>query len=387
MRSIRICFIALVACAILSPVGVTVFGGETTRLGGVTKKGASISFTYRTFIDGSFQRQFETRFSKGLSIFGSLVKIDNQLSLWLFRQVSSNPKSRVVLGNDGHLIERSYLPAFNRQGIPKKSKLVSVANQLLRLQTALNKRGKRFVLVISTNKPNYYPDLVPSWYRIAGAQEKASGYDTFLELLRQREVVTIDSRSTLHAAEASAGHAMFSPTGTHWNEYGACLVASELGRKIELVQNKKNGELECLVQGARSKPTDQEMDLLKITNLLYPNSLIRPGLHLISKVKSPLPLPERPKVLVIGTSFCWELLQVLNKNPLLGDREFLYYFQRQILSRGGRQKRINKDHFDILAAVERNDVVVFEVNEAFVHRVGYGFMDRAIKAMKEGRQN
>jgi hypothetical protein len=382
MQLIRSLFIFLIGLGLIAPVGVTLTTGSRSTLSGVTKKTSLVPFSLSTVMDGSFQSSFEKRFSRWLSLFGTLVKTDNQLSLWLLQQVSSNPKSRVVMGRDGHLIERSYLPAFNRIGVPKRSNLITVANQIVTLRDLLKSRNKAFVFLISTNKPNFYPTLVPPWYQVSGAKSKPSSYDIFLELLRARGLEPLDSRALLHAAEAQSSVAMFAPTGTHWNGYGACLVSAEIGEQARAQLNRPISRLTCSVVGVDGPPTTQDLDLLQITNLLFPHSLVKQVPRTSFKFTPSDATGDKPRLLMIGTSFCWELLQVLQRNPIFSDLEFLYYFQRQVLSRGGKQRPISKDTFDILAAVDRSDVVVIEVNEAFVHRAGYGFIDRAIKALK-----
>lgn len=385
MGTIKRFYIVSFAVLLVLPMALTVaFRDSSVHLGGVTRKSGAVPLSLHSVLDGSFQRSFENRFSRRLSLFGTFVKTDNQLSLWIFGQVSSNPKSKVVMGNEGHLIERAYLPAFNRQGIPKRSKLASVANQLVALERNLAKRKKGFLLLISTNKPSFYPHLVPSWFRVKGAQDNPSAHQIFLEILQKKGFEPLDSPGVLRRVANDDATPLFSPTGTHWNEFGACKVASELGRRVQLQLEKPMPRLVCSAQGERARPTNQDLDLLQVTNLLYPNSLIRPVPRVVSRLEGLGPDVFKPKLLLVGTSFCWELLQVLKRNPVFSQSEFLYYFQRQILS-NGKQRSINKDRFDILAAIERSDVVVLEVNEAFVHRAGYGFIERALKALREPR--
>ncbi len=378
----RVIVIFLIGLGLAAPVGLTLVTGSHSNLSGVTKKTSAVPFSLSSIMDGSFQGSFEKRFSRWLSLYGTFVKADNQLSLWLFQQVSSNPKSRVVMGRNGQLLERSYLPAFNRIGVPKRSKLEGLADQIVALRDYLKLRHKGFVLLISTNKPSFYPDIVPSWYQVSGAQSKPSGYDILIAALRKRGLEPLDSRSLLRSAEAQSNAPMFAPTGTHWNGFGACLVSAELGEQTQRQLNRPMSRLVCNVVGVDGPPTTQDLDLLQITNLLFPASLIKSVPRTKFTVTPTDVTGEKPRLLMIGTSFCWELLQVLQRNLLFSDLEFLYYFQRQVLSRGGKQRSISKESFDVLAAIDRSDVVVIEVNEAFVHRAGYGFIERAIKALQ-----
>lgn len=357
-------------------------GWQAGALGGVTKSNKHIRLNINTFLDGSFQKQYERSYARRLSIFSTLVKSDNQFSLWVFHQISSNPKSKVILGNKGNLIERSYLTAFNRENVPKQITLEKISDQLAKLEKALNKKGKALILLISTNKPAFYPELVPAWYRLEGSQKLPAGIDLFLNAAKKKGLNPLIARDFLHELEKETDMPLFAATGTHWNQFASCRISSELVSRIGQQLSVAVPELNCSIKGKRKKPTEQDMDLLKIANLLFPQSLIQPAPLVISRVKK-TPDAIRPRLLIIGTSFSGELMGILNNNPSLADREFLYYFKRQIIPRNGTNKPISPKHFDILSAIERNDAVILEVNEATVNRIGYGFTDKALKVLNE----
>lgn len=380
MRFIYYSFIVLFGCSLLLPFSLPFFGIGKSKLGGITKAAKPITLSFQTFAGHLFQKKIERNFAKKLSIFSPLVKTDNQLSLWLFKQISSNPRSRVILGNKGHLIERAYLSSFNREKLPKQSTLAALVDKIYLLDRALSNRGKSLVILISTNKPSFYPELVPDSYVIKSKQALDSASNVFISLLKRKGLSPFDSKDFLKQVAAETKLPIFAPTGTHWNQFATCKVAAELVARIGRNLSKIVPTLECTTKGLRKLPTEQDMDLLKITNLLFPETLIQPAPLVISKVTSE-PGATKPKLLLIGTSFSGELMAALNRNPVFDDREFLYYFNRSILPRAGTSRPLNKKTFDVLAAIDRNDAVVLEVNEAFVQRIGYGFIKRALKVL------
>jgi hypothetical protein len=137
MRLVKLTFVAVFALLVVIPAVYSAVGFQRVELGGVTARTKTIPLSYNNFLNGSFQTQAETRFSRWLAMFGLLIKADNQLNMTFLRQLSSNPKSKIVLGNGGHLIERGYLPAFNRRRFPKRERLAGIADQVALLQRRL----------------------------------------------------------------------------------------------------------------------------------------------------------------------------------------------------------------------------------------------------------
>ena len=375
MRITKTFFLVFFTFSLILPLSLSYLGIKQPKLEGVTKAKKKISLNYHNLLNGTYQKKTEQSFGRNLAVFGPLVKADNQLSLWLFRQISSNPKSKVILGNNRHLIERSYLNTFNRETSTKISRLNSAASQLKKLQELLHKKGKSLEILISTNKPSYYPELVPDKYTVKSARLQPAVSETFIKIMRDKGLNPLDSKEYLKGIEHQIDYPMFAPTGTHWNQFASCKIVSELMSRI----GSEFPQLECTVKGDRKKPTDQDMDLLKITNLLFPEALIKPAPLVTFKVNKS---DKRPKILLIGTSFSGELMGIFNKNPQLADREFLYYYKRQILPSAGSSKPFDSKHFDALAAIERSDAIILEVNESSVQRIGYGFIQATLKSMK-----
>jgi SGNH hydrolase-like domain, acetyltransferase AlgX len=379
MRTVKLTFLGVFAALLLAPVVYSAVGGERAELGGVTVSAKHVPLGRESFLKGSFQSQAETRFSRWLAIFGFLIKADNRINMTFLHQLSSNPKSKIVLGNQGHLIERGYLPAFNRQRFPKRERLAGIADQIALLQQRLAKINKTLLVLISTNKPNFYPELVPSWYQVSDPPGRQASYEMFLELLGERGVSPLFSRELLKGAESETGVPIFAPTGTHWNEFAACRVVGEIANRVNRQYPGRMGSLDCTSREWRKNTTAQDQDLLRAANVLFPRTLLRPSPIVTGKLTEAPGSPAKPRLLMVGTSFCWELLKVMNRFRLFGDREFLYYFRRQVLSKGGVQRPVNRDQYDVDASIDRHDVIVLEVNEAFVEKAGYGFVQRALK--------
>jgi hypothetical protein len=65
-------------------------------------------------------------------------------------------------------------------------------------------------------------------------------------------------------------------------------------------------------------------------------------------------------------------------------RDFLYYFKRLVPYPNGKVRAFEKkDDLAMEKLLSLSDVVVLEINEAFVHKTGYGFLERALEVLEE----
>ena len=90
---------------------------------------------------------------------------------------------------------------------------------------------------------------------------------------------------------------------------------------------------------------------------------------------------HKPQVLMIGTSFSWALLRILDAKNIFHKRNFLYYFKREFTFPVKRERAIDKETFD-WSILNKIDTVIIEVNESRAHKAGYGFIKEALKRLK-----
>jgi hypothetical protein len=378
LQRIRTIILIAICCAFLAP-GLLYLGGMGgAGLAGEQHLQKPMALTIDHFLDQRAQGYAEEAFKRRAGLLTSLVKADNQLNYFLFNSVSSNPHSTVILGEQGHLIEYLYLRDLNRLRTPKPEQLEAVVKKLKALQDYLHTRGIKFVLVISPNKPSFYPDIVPARYRIADAEQR---FDTrtFMTAALQREGVPfIDGFELLKRKESELQVPMFSPIGTHWNEVGGCLVASEILKQAGASEGRAG--FECVVTGNHDRPAYHDSDLLRLANLWYEAPFHRPAPRVQAKrIQQEDARPWR--LLTIGSSFCWELMRQFDNSGALSNQEFLYYFHRRTKHPSSRGKNFDHSRYNVWNELKARDLVVIEINEAVLERAGFGFPERVLESL------
>jgi hypothetical protein len=219
---------------------------------------------------------------------------------------------------------------------------------------------------------------VPPRYRIPGAAGRCDARSYFVKQLKRRGVGHIDAYALLKQKEEQLKVPMFSPIGTHWNEVGSCIVASEILRQTQDVQGRERLQFECSLDGMHASPPYDDSDLLRLANLWYSKPFMKPSPRVARTLSPHGPEAEAPRVLLIGSSFCWELLRQFEQSRATAAREFLYYFHRR--TRKSQDRGVNFDHsrFNVERELLKRDIVAIEINQAVLTKAGFGFPEAVL---------
>lgn len=332
-------------------------------------------------LDGSFQKKAERWFLRRHGFWGHLVRFDNQLNYEVFRQISSSYKASLMLGNEGWLYQTMYLDSFNGSSQHPDGVLNAKALQLKRLQELLAERGIGLLLVISTNKIAVHPEIVPARFFASYRDLRANTYRRMLPLLDAYNVNFFDTHSYFVEISKDASIKYFTPSGSHWNDVGACLVSNEIVSRMEKTLKKELTHFTCEPLKIRDKPRATDLDLLYIANL-WDNSFYHQ--------KTPYPKTEailaeelyRPKVLFIGTSFVWSILRFLDFHKVYHYSDFLYYYNRLRNYPSGRQETIKREAINWEEQIFTNNFIVIEINLASIQEAGFEFLEEAIQHLE-----
>ena len=328
-----------------------------TTLFGVTASIDVPPLRWDTLVDHSFQNGAEAWLARKIGAPRVwLMKLSNGVSYAL----GHSPVPSVVFGRGRVLHEAPYVEEWCRR---PQGDVAALARQIADVQAAVRARGKGFVLLISPSKAAILPETLPTDCRAASGPRN---YDRLLPLLRDRGVVTVDGHALLSALKQQLPWPVFGRDGTHWNLVGAgaavravfAALEPQLGRALpHLVQTG--------VEVDRS-PLWDEGDLGLLLNLPFSLRPVSP--HPVFAVDRPGP---PPKLLVVGTSFNWQPLRLMQQEGLIDRTTFLYYFSSTVRYAGKDVEmpasfgQTGGDAAARLpAALAEADAVVLEVNEA-----------------------
>lgn len=345
-----------------------------TPLTGSTVPAALPTFHLRDWLSGDFQAKYALWFGQNFSLRSNMVRIDNQIGYTIFRK-SNNSSVNVVVGRNKFLYEGSYVTEYCDTDLapaPSDAELENLARDLADVGARLRARGVGFVLYISPSKAAIYPENLPD----AFARQKTGRprtYDRILGLLKQYHVVYIDGHKILAEAKAQeADLPLFCRGGTHYSQMGMYYVARTLFPALEKEARKPFPPLRCpLPVPVDYHPGDDDDDLAKLMNVSFPPTyFLSPHPALTFDWTNTKP-GAAGKLSVVGSSFCWHPLRLLEKHHVYEKMDFYYYYRTDLYRYpGGVKTPIDVAKWDWDTTLLKSDVILLDINEQSLHDPG-----------------
>jgi hypothetical protein len=383
LRSIKIGIVILFGILLALPgiQHVTHFGHERT-LNGVVKVVVKPDLSCASWLDGTFQSGLTAWLEANIGFRSWMIENDNLLVFLLFREAVSTSPEAPIVGRDGMLFMRDYVNAANRHPRAKLHRPEDLARTLRKLQDVLQARGIAFVFMITPSKVEVYPEYLPPRYFSARRFAEPGDYDRLIPCLDQAGLRYVDGRKILTEERKRSNHLLFAPTGVHWNHYATSLVLRET---IRIAEQLAGCDLPGLtIRGAtvdfKPRKAEAETDIADLLNLAS---------HVVNRKPLPRPLLEnepwtgvrKPRYLLVGDSFLFQVHMVLEALNLYDTLDMFYYFSKWYQHPGGQEKPIDKDNVDWEGQVFSHDVIILECNEVQLFMADHGFVLRALHAL------
>lgn len=220
----------------------------------------------------SYPAQAEAYYNDTLPFRNQLIRLNNTLQYFLFRQQDING---VAIGRDGWLFycsEEAGNPVNQSLGgwHFSEEELKTVAESMQGTKDALAGRGIEFVLFLPPNKETVYMEKLPSYYE---QQDEYTATDQLVDYLREHTDVTVvyPKAELLEYKEKHPDRQLYLKLDSHWNNLGAYIgtrsLAEALGiampdpEELTLTEIKKTtGDL-AVVMNAAVTDVDTEYEL------------------------------------------------------------------------------------------------------------------------------
>lgn len=352
-----------------------------SEISGMSQRAGFPEFSWETWYNEKYQHRFANWALKSGGLWSWSIKLSNEFVYRLTGEISTDYDTSVQGGNEGYLWQAMYRAPFNRVKDPPVDLTHKTFQQLAELQSLLEARGVHVLALINPNLIFTYPELFPLKYQNPRRLERQSSYEVALDAISKTGAHVIDAAALFKERKTDFPFRLFAPTGSHWNDVGACLAAREVLARLGQQLKRQFPTLPCDSYELRPIPAAPDRDLVQIANLLAPERLFRPTPY-VSQLAQPMFPPDKPKLILVGTSFLFGLEHQLKKHNITDDTLLLFYFRQQ--RRGGRgnfnnfsPKNINWG--EILSA----DAIILDINESGPAKLGYGFIKLALKHLRK----
>ena len=346
-------------------------------LEGVDWKAEFPRLSKTAWFSGGFQKGYEAWIEKRLAFRGLLVRIENQLSFSLFRQVPVRGQDPLVLGQDNWLYMKSYV--VDRVANPQtgEAQIEQICRSIQELQGRLRDRGIAFLVVIAPNKAQIHPEHLPKRYQTLPCNPRPTRREKFIACFDRMGIGYVDGHALAQRIKSKEGVQIFSKGGIHWNHYAAFKTLVAIVEALAESSSTDWPKVRC--SGYRlDHPGEANTDLARVVN----------GLSL-KPWQEPCPFPKstvesesgagQANLLVVGDSFSCLLVDYLRGKRLCQKVDYLFYYY--LLN----WMPFDPEDQDWEELLLRKDAVILEINEALLPNIHLRFIQDANRVLAAGR--
>lgn len=336
------------------------------------------NFTIASWLNGSFQEDFNTKLEQNIGFRNLLVRINNQLAFSLYGKGNAEG---VVVGKDDMLFEEDYIREYLGLYYVGDSVWTEKAVKLKAVQDTLERLGKKLIIVFEPDKASLYPELLPGNYTLM--KKKISNYDKLQHEVNSKGVNVLDLNKYFISIKGKTEYPIFPQCGTHWSYYGATLAADTTLRYLESVLKTDLTDMKVVQNKVYDIPRHPDYDIGLAMNLLFmiPHpETADPILEFTDKVNT-----GKPSVLVVGDSYFFNWLNNRIPERTFRDCEFWYYNKRIVRSDGSMAGVASERN--LRDEVMRRDVIMIMITGRFMHAFAWGFDEQLYDLFYPGQQD
>ena len=325
-------------------------------------------FSWTGFYNGSFQTASDAWLEQHIGFHNTLVRLRNQLDYSLFNKPNAEG---IVLGKEGFVFEYDYISELTGRDFMSYSFIDEKLRRLKYVQHYLKTtKDIDLVLVFMPGKASFYSEYLPDKY--LEKKPDSTNYAVYLSEMKKRNIRYIDLNNYFHEFKKETLYPMFPKYGTHWSIYGMSRAAHVWLDSIEQFRGRKLNDFSTDSLYFSTTPLRTDYDGGKALNLLIN----------ISKEKFAYPYyvfghdssRYKPKVLVIGDSFYWNIFNAGIPNNLFANEAFWYYNRKVYPEFYTHPKYTNE--LNLKEEVEQKDLIFIMVTERFLNIFDWKLIDQ-----------
>jgi len=342
------------------------FVSEKTLTGAfvVQQKPDFSEFRWQSWLDGSFQEDYNNRLEQHIGFRNSLVMVHNQLNYSAFNLANAEG---VIVGRNQELFEEDYLKEYTGQYFVGEEVWKKKARQLKVVQDTLARLGKSLVVIFEPGKGSFYPELAPAKYR--NVARTLSNYTALTGHLKSNGVNVLDLNRYFTALKGKTEYPLFPQCGTHWSYYGAILAADTTIKYLEKLRGIDLPDMKIVRNELLDTTRHPDYDIGLAMNLLFRIPHPKTANPVIRIEQGPS--KSKPEVLIIGDSFYFNWLNNRIPTETFGSCDFWYY-NKNITRSNGSQAGVASD-LDFRSEIMKRDIVIIMITERFLHAFAWGF--------------
>jgi hypothetical protein len=335
------------------------------ELNGYAESASRPDFSWKDFFEGTYQDNLSTYLLENVGYKGYLIALKNQIDYSLFDKLNYG----IEKGDDGQLFYWNHIDTHCGHLTLSEDSLKKKVEACVRLKLLLDSLHTKTLFVLAPGKPFFYEDKLPERFKTNCNDD--NDYHHILSLLHKNNIEVIDFNQWFKSKRNYSEYPLFPRLGTHWSYYGATLANDSLAKFIAEDLNINLTNYSLVETEVTDKPKSKDQDLWDLLNIILPmksDSLAYPEY----KFKAGKPASKKPKVLLIGDSFNWTMLETKMLPQLFSADSRFWFYKHQLYDLNGKWITDNANEVDLYQLLKRTDIVIFLSTEVLYHRFDHG---------------
>jgi len=280
-------------------------------------------YTFEKVQSFQYQKEIEDYLNYNFGFRPFFVKLKNTWEYLFFKQINVADQ---IEGKNGYIYslgstERTFGHYYNGQ-----ENNANTVFKINLLRNEIEKNGGTLFVVIAPSKESIYPEYLPEKYQ--NTNTVLSDYHDFISEYNKWNIPYLDLYMQFKNYKLNTSIPLFTKTGFHWSTYATTFVQDSICRKLERQLSITLPKFEQVGVEISDTAREADDDFEEPMNLLFSlnsGKYIYPIFKLLPSKKE----TKKPKVIIIGDSFFWQVknLRVL-KSLLSEESRFWYYFSK-----------------------------------------------------------
>lgn len=382
-------FVVAFCTLLVLPITLSVIANASNitidvSLGGYKDYYARPKFYISSYLNGTYQKEFEQWWGNHFVSRGIMIKSYNQIRFDLLRLGNEIVGKNKVLYEPDYILEYLCIGEENNFALKENQEKVDrYISQLEEVNQKLQKIGKQLILYITPSKCDDTKEYIPMTYQILSKMEskkRIRAVDYVRERLKETELVFIDGEKELK--ESGVEYPSFYSTGIHLSRTAEQVLHLKILNTLSDMTKDPIKKFKLLEVEEQDSPYWRDADLWELMNVWE-----KPEERYYQyRVKRILPQQyENKGFLIQGGSFADGLRKDLAENAISPKINYIFY-NNYLMDQNGYYYKLNPQNtttdlksdwsnLEISKLLDETDVIIIELNEKHIRYFSNGFVE------------
>lgn len=356
------------------------------ELNGVVDSCPRPEWTWHNFIDGGLQDSTEAYLQQNFGFREPLTRFYNQTEWTLFRYSQVAEDQRIVITDDNWIFEpwtveeyyQSHAYQFAKDSLEMAEKLEAEAQRILKLQQLLEPYHTRLFVALLPGKELVCGEHMPKNTEYF-MEKKITAYDFYRTRFKELDVNHIDLGEWFVQMKDTVSYPLFPQTGTHWSNLAAIYATDTL---IRYMEHLSDSNMVNLTTGSIFQRTlKPDADLESLMNLIWPIQK-RPNM-LATATYDFDTTAWRPRLITVGDSFYWNILNFTPVWDVFESVPYWYYFSTAYFDDDDLKVTHKISDLDVLQEVIDADFVMLSYSTVALYKMSNGFSEALLEKLEQ----